>query len=44
MTHDANGNNRDAHGKEDMNASSCGLVSLLLISFASELPFVGKSD
>jgi hypothetical protein len=44
VTHRANGNNRDAPGKENMNASSSGLASLPLVSFASELPFVGKSD
>jgi hypothetical protein len=44
MTHDANGNNRDARSKKGVHALSSGLTSLFLVRFASELPFVGKSD
>ncbi len=44
MTHNANGKNRDARSKEDVNAPSTGRVSLLLVTFACELPFVSKSD
>ena len=37
MTRDANDNNRDARSNEDVNASSSGLVLLLVVRLASEL-------
>jgi len=42
MTHHPNGNNRDAPSKKGMYALSFGTISLFLVCFASELPFVGK--
>ena len=42
MTHHPNGNNRDARSKKGVHALS--IISLFLVRFASELPFVGKGD